>query len=739
MLGQRGTPADRPRPTQRVVQTPPPAAPEHTPSDPGAPFPPPRRITTPQLHLRRQTELGAPAQPPNQFSPDPGGGRPRTTRVESELFLNPARERPLPPEDAPVPAPFALPRGPLERPVLEAIPTAATRPYDGEPVSPDLRLPRAGVRENRFLPTSWRAPANYPLTDAGLGYPAHTRPATDRWRETGFMAWRRYPSADPSELPYAQPQPRTWHYYRQSVLKGDLPIRGQDLFLALAAGGEFAAEDRTLTTPAAPTTSPPAETVAYRKSRTQLVATRLSLQIDLFRGETVFKPVDWLVRVRPVFSFNHTPARASAVVSLDRDDDPDRSVSPNGIRSADPAEFVHESRPAHDRGSVSLQEAFFEKHLRDLSANYDFVSVRAGNQSFNSDFRGLIFNDTNLGARVFGNYDNNRWQYNVALFDLREKDPLSDLNTFKRRGQVVAVANLYRQDFLIDGYTVEVSFHASFDEADTHYNIDGIFVRPSPLGSVRPHRVTSYYGGWAGEGHIGPWNLSHAVYLVFGRDDFNGLAGRPVNISAQMAALEASYDRDWIRFKAMALVASGDRAPGDGRATGFESIIDNTGFAGPFSYYARQGVALPNTAIALKSRLGLFPDLRTSKTASQQNFVNPGLVLGGIGLEADITPRLRAVAQANVLRFASTAPLQAIHRGTQSHKLGTDLSLGVQWRPLLTNNIVIVGGYGILLPGQGYRDIFRPTAASPRSLSVSTSDAVSRLLHSATLSAVLTY
>jgi hypothetical protein len=328
----------------------------------------------------------------------------------------------------------------------------------------------------------------------------------------------------------------------------------------------------------------------------------------------------------------------------------------------------------------------------------------------------------------------------LAVFDLREKDPLSDLNTFKRRGQVVAIANLYRQDFLQNGYTAEVSFHASFDAAGTHYSTDGIFVRPAPVGSVRPHRVNSYYAGWAGDGHIGRWNLSHAVYFAFGRDDFNGLAGRPVNISAQMAAVEASYDRDWIRFKAVTLFASGDRDPDDGRATGFESIIDNTGFAGPFSYYARQGVTLATTAVALKSRLSLFPDLRTSKTSGQQNFVNPGLVLGGIGIEADLTPRLRAVAQANVLRFASTAALQAIHRGPQSHALGTDLSLGLQWRPLLTNNIVVVAGCGVLLPGQGYRDIFSTAAASPRSLPVSTSRSdVGHLLHSASLSAVLTY
>ena len=44
-----------------------------------------------------------------------------------------------------------------------------------------------------------------------------------------------------------------------------------------------------------------------------------------------------------------------------------------------------------------------------------------GIQPFNSDFRGFIFNDTNLGARLFGNLGNNRYQYNLAFFDMLEK------------------------------------------------------------------------------------------------------------------------------------------------------------------------------------------------------------------------------------------------------------------------------------------------------------------------------
>src|SRR6185503_19474878 len=101
----------------------------------------------------------------------------------------------------------------------------------------------------------------------------------------------------------------------------------------------------------------------------------------------------------------------------------------------------------------ALQEAFGELHLGDLSDNYDFFAVRVGNQPFNSDFRGFIFNDINTAARLFGNIDKNHYQYNLAVFDMREKDTNSELNKFDQRDQRLLILNLYRQDFIWKGYT----------------------------------------------------------------------------------------------------------------------------------------------------------------------------------------------------------------------------------------------------------------------------------------------
>jgi hypothetical protein len=357
----------------------------------------------------------------------------------------------------------------------------------------------------------------------------------------------------------------------------------------------------------------------------------------------------------------------------------------------------------------ALQQAFVDIHLRDLSDNYDFVAFRGGNQPFNSDFRGFIFNDVNLGARVFGNWGNNRFQYNVAGFDMREKDTNSELNSFDDRDEEVVIANFYWQDFLWKGYTAQWSFHANLDHGGTHYDRNGSIVRPAPIGTVREHDVNAYYLGWAGDGHIGRVNISHAFYQVLGDDSFNGLAGRPVDINAQMAALEVSYDRDWMRYKASFFYASGDDNTGDATATGFDTILDNPNFTGgPFSYWTRQGFNLGGTLVNLKQRGSLVPDLRTSKTQGQANFVNPGVFIIGLGTEIELTPKLRSFINANYIRFVETDPIKtALLTDKVDNEVGWDLSIGFQYRPLLTDNIIISAGFGALIPGRGFKDIYQ--------------------------------
>lgn len=751
--GERDIPADSLRPHQREAQTPPPAAPADTPADPGAPLAPHPADSTPRLRVERRADTTPPAAPPALFNPDPGA----VQASPDAPFFNTNQVEFTSPELAPVPPELALPRGPLETTRLVPVPPAPPVGNQLDPLPADQQLPRAGVRENLFIHKDWHAPESYPLTEAGIDLPAHSRPASDRWRDTGFTPWRRYTSGDTKEIPFADTEIDLWHYYRQSLLKGDAPIHGQDVFLAVTASAELVYEDRELFVPSGVSAANPGASNFFGESRSDVFVGNFALDFLLFRGETVFKPVEWAIKIRPVYNINRVDFQEAGIVSpnpggpgagnngapVDNSgvtDPGDIDGLLGGGNPAPSAAALAARSTERNRDYLALQEAFVEVHLADLSPNYDFIAVKAGNQVFNSDFRGFIFNDTNLGLRLLGNADANHYQYNLALFDMREKDTNSELNTFDSRDQRVLIANLYRQDFIRKGYTAQLSYHGNFDHGGTHYDRNGGIVRPAPIGTPVPHQVQAHYLGWAGDGHLGRWNVSHAAYLVAGKDDFNGIAGRPVDIFAHMAALEVSYDQDWIRYKASVFYASGDSDPADGRATGFDSIVDNVNFTGgPFSYYVRQGFNLAGTAVGVKQRFSLLPNLRTSKTQGQSNFVNPGLLVFGVGADLDLTPKLRAFLSANYIRFVTTEPLKtALLTNRIDEDLGIDLGVGFQWRPLLTDNIIASFGCGFLVPGTGFDDIYRNTSPSVPGYTGGGSR-VENLLYSAIAAVTFTY
>jgi hypothetical protein len=360
------------------------------------------------------------------------------------------------------------------------------------------------------------------------------------------------------------------------------------------------------------------------------------------------------------------------------------------------------------RTFTALEEWFAETKLADLSPDYDFVSLRAGSQFFTSDFRGFIFSDTNRAVRLFGTRLANRDQFNLIYFDQTEKDTNSQLNTFDDRKQNTLIANYYRQDFIWPGYTFQASFHYNRDQADMQFDKNGFLVRPDPAGVFKPHEINAYYLGWAGDGHINLININHAFYWVLGRDSLNPIAGRPQDINAQMAALELSYDRDWARFRTSFFWASGDGDPDNREATGFDSIFDNPNFAGgEFSYWQRQQIGL--FGVNLVNRMSLVPDLRSSKIQGQTNFVNPGLFLYNVGFDADITPKLKLISNVNWLWFEQTDVLELfVFQSDISSVIGTDMSLGLEYRPFLNNNAILVAGVSGLLPGKGFEDLYNP-------------------------------
>src|SRR4029077_11206037 len=149
------------------------------------------------LAAEEDATLPEPPLPPREFNPDPGAPQP---------------EGPAPPPD-------------LFPPILPQLPD-----YGEEPVPRSLGLPRRGVRQVEPRRTKLEYP-EYPEADEGRGYPEGDQPVPNRWF-IGFGRWQRY--ADPSiETPYQSEFLKLYHPYLQSLLKGDAPIYGQDIFFNL--------------------------------------------------------------------------------------------------------------------------------------------------------------------------------------------------------------------------------------------------------------------------------------------------------------------------------------------------------------------------------------------------------------------------------------------------------------------------------------------------------------------------
>lgn len=505
-------------------------------------------------------------------------------------------------------------------------------------------------------------------------------PLPDRWK-LDWLDYQRYGPRD--EAPYVK-----GHWYdpfNRNKLKGDYPVFGQRTFLNVNLVSDTFVTGRRLPIPSGLGSDEPDSAEFFGRMGQFAYSQNFSFSAALFHGDTAYRPVDWQIKFTPEVNVNYLKVRENGIVNPD-------------VRAGTARLDAH----------AALQEAFVEAKIVDLSRSFDFLSARAGIQTFNSDFRGFVFFDQEPGLRLFGTLDSNRYQFNAAYFSMLEKDTNSGLNSMEYRNQQVLIGNLYRQDFLKPGYNIQASFHYDKDDATVHFDSNDFLVRPAAVGLARPHKVRAYYYGLTGDGHIGRLNLTHAFYQVLGYDSKNPIAGKRTDINAQMAAAELSWDRDWIRFRGSIFWASGDDNPRDGTARGFDAILDNSNFAGGFfSFWNREGIRLTGSAVSLVSPGSLIPSLRSSKTQGQANFVNPGMFVYNGSADVEITPKLRGVLNLNVIRFHQTEPLELILlQAPIHHGVGVDSGFGVTYRPPLTENVVITGAFNAFSPAEGFRDIF---------------------------------
>jgi hypothetical protein len=599
------------------------------------------------------------------------------------LMLTPVQEVPAPPQDAP-----------------EA-------KQDARQDKRDAQTDPAQTLEGRKRP-GYQDPLPDRVTQVNEGavrapppeaFPTDQIPIPDRWRLIETLGVVKQNWLDP---------------YHQNTLKGDrpidrakvpwLPIKGDDWFFAASAVSDTVFEPRTFPIPVGvQTTQRPGSVDVFGKDASYVASQTFILGASLIKGSTAFKPPEIEYRVALAFNLNYANVPERRVLN------------------------VKPSSPSHRTdGFVGVQELFVDYHLRNVSDRYDFDSVRVGIQPFQSDFRGFLFNDNQLGIRLFGNRDGNRFQYNLGLFWRLEKDTNSGLNdvTTSPRKDWIAVANVYRQDFLIPGLTSQVIalFNHNREGGGIHIDDNGFPVRPALLGDLRGHNYDVAYLGYNADGHVGRINVTASLYCVLGHDSHNFFTGKPASIQAYFGAAEISYDRDWMRFRVSALYASADKDPYDNRESGYDAVLENPIFAGAdTSYWIRQSIPFAGggRAVSLNGRNGVLNSLRSSKEEGQSNFNNPGTMLLGVGADFDLTPRLRVSANANHLDFVDTKVLQVLrNEGSIPKDIGWDLSAAAIYRPKANQNMVFRLSAAVLQPGDGFRDLFTSAERDKRYVSI---------------------
>ncbi|HXF80897.1 MAG TPA: hypothetical protein VN598_18665, partial [Usitatibacter sp.] len=165
------------------------------------------------------------------------------------------------------------------------------------------------------------------------------------------------------------------------------------------------------------------------------------------------------------------------------------------------------------------------------------------------------------------------------------------------------------------------------------------------------------------------------------------------------------------------LVQSADRNPFDGRATGFDAIFENPQFAGAdTSFWIRQAVPLVGGGgVALSGRNGVLASLRSSKDQGQSNFVNPGLMLLGTGVDVDVMPQVRVIGNLSYLRFGDTTVLGVLrNQAPPDREIGWDVSAALQWRPFMSQNLVFNFSAAALLPGKGLKQLYDEGQRGPQ-------------------------
>jgi hypothetical protein len=449
-----------------------------------------------------------------------------------------------------------------------------------------------------------------------------------------------------------RPRSPLYDPYTPNVVKGDYPIYGDKVFFsATGVLDSFFEVKRNLDF----FSGGRFRNVPYHETNLLGQLTGV-LFLEVFQGDTVFTPKDWAVRVAPVIRF--------------------RCGDKNAI----------------DQGCgeyITMQEAFGELKLFEIGETFDATSGRLGLQAFNSEFFGLIYNDVQPGFRIFSELERNQFKLNIAAFDRLNKEKLVALNEFKRREHQVGIISLEWDDFIWPGFNVLPSFVVNHDDAP---------------GVAAGGTLNAFYLGVSTAGRIDRFNVNSAFYYVTGHTAHNTPNGQSQEISAGMAFVQVAYPIDYFNPRFAVAYATGDSSPNDSTAKGFDSVFDNTAFAGgQFSYLFGEKIQLGNTTVLRGN--SIFPSLRGANATAQ--FVNPGVLAINPGIDMVLTPKTLFEANYAYVRFDDTSSLTALAGGRKvAHDVSHELNAGVTYRPLLNEQVILFAGGAVLFTGRRIKDTF---------------------------------
>ncbi len=531
-------------------------------------------------------------------------------------------------------------------------------------------------------------------------FPTDQIPVPDRWRLIQSLGVVQENWLDP---------------YHQNTLKGDrpinrakvpwLPIHDDDWFFVANAVSDTVIEPRTFPIPVGvQTTERPQSLDVFGKQASHVASQTFILGASLYKGSTTFKPPEIEYRVALAINVSHV-------------DVPERRILD-----------VRPSAPSHRTDSfVGVQELFVDYHVRNVSDRYDFDSIRVGIQPFQADFRGFLFNDQQLGIRLFGNRDGNRFQYNLAAFWRLEKDTNSGLNSV-----ITASARRFR----LRRQRLSPGFHRPRAHQPGHRSLE-----PQPRGRRHPHRRQRLPGAPRPARRLARAQLRrrlsrlqrrrpcrpdqpHRLHLCRDRARQPQLLHRPprehprvfrrgrTQLRSQLDALPPLRP---LRFAATTTPTTTARQASTRSSRTRSSRAPTLAIGSASRSPSRAAVARSRSTAATACSIRL----RSSKEEGQSNFNNPGTVLLGVGGDFDLTPKVRVSANVNHLAFVDTIVLQTLrNEGTIPKNIGWDLSTAAIWRPKATQNIVMRLSGAVLLPGSGFRDLFANRTQQRRYYSV---------------------